>query len=488
MRVARCIERLTQWVMDGRRLLRAGASDPRGGLRRLRRRYRLLRLRSAAARPGAGIRPRAVWRGRSRRRAPGPARGSGLRRLGPALWLAGPLLAALLLPLAVVPLQRAAPAPEAPPAQAAPSPPAAELYEQPPIAVYLSQSGQIETLPLEDYVTGVVAAEMPASFQPEALKAQAIAARTFIVRRLLAGDVSGVPAAGAIVTDTVAHQAYLSQEALEEKFVRAGRADDLAKLRRAVLETRGSVMVYNGEPITASFFAASGGYTENSEDYWSAAVPYLRSVASPWEEKIADNYEVTVTFAPGEMLDRLGVTVASTDGAKRTAGKEAQGAQASLLGKGESRATANSASASCTANGAVSSNPSVPAGASVSSVSGRSPATAASGPVLSASAAAAPDIRILSHTAGGRVKEISIGGIVFSGREVREKLGLRSSQFVCRMEDGEIAITTYGNGHGVGMSQWGADGMAREGETATRILKHYYTGISFAQVSTLLKK
>lgn len=465
MRVARCIERLTQWVMDGRRLLRAGASDPRGGLRRLRRRYRLLRLRSAAARPGAGARPRALWRGRSRRRAPGPARGSGLRRLGPALWLAGPLLAALLLPLAVVPLQRAAPAPEAPPAQAAPSPPAAELYEQPPIAVYLSQSGQIETLPLEDYVTGVVAAEMPASFQPEALKAQAIAARTFIVRRLLAGDVSGVPAAGAIVTDTVAHQAYLSQAALEEKFVRAGRADDLAKLRRAVLETRGSVMVYNGEPITASFFAASGGYTENSEDYWSAAVPYLRSVASPWEEKIADNYEVTVTFAPGEMLDRLGVTIASADGAKRTAGQEAQGALA-----------------------AVSSNSSVSAGTPVSSVAVRPPASAASGRVLSASAAAAPDIRVLSHTAGGRVKEISIGGIVFSGREVREKLGLRSSQFVCRMEDGKIAFTTYGNGHGVGMSQWGADGMAREGETATRILKHYYTGISFAQVSTLLKK
>ncbi|MNV67062.1 hypothetical protein D3C71_1598460 [compost metagenome] len=99
-----------------------------------------------------------------------------------------------------------------------------------------------------------------------------------------------------------------------------------------------------------------------------------------------------------------------------------------------------------------------------------------------------PVIKVLSVTAGHRVREISIDGKIFTGREIREKLGLRSSQFTWTIKNGNIAITTYGSGHGVGMSQWGADGMAKEGATATQILKHYYSGISFAQVSTLLKK
>lgn len=96
-------------------------------------------------------------------------------------------------------------------------------------------------------------------------------------------------------------------------------------------------------------------------------------------------------------------------------------------------------------------------------------------------------MEVLSVTAGHRVKEISIDGRIFTGREVRERLGLRSSQFTWTMKNGEVAITTYGNGHGVGMSQWGANGMAKEGGTATQILKHYYSGISFTQVSILLK-
>lgn len=97
-------------------------------------------------------------------------------------------------------------------------------------------------------------------------------------------------------------------------------------------------------------------------------------------------------------------------------------------------------------------------------------------------------MEVLSLTTGHRVKEISIGGSIFTGREVREKLGLRSSQFSWSRKGNKILITTFGNGHGVGMSQWGANGMAKEGGTATQILKHYYSGISFTQISTLLKK
>lgn len=369
---------------------------------------------------------------RSARLRRGAAR---LRRLAPAAWLAAPLLAGLLLPLALVPLRGGQePAPTAvPQATAAPAAPAAAAEApQPEVSVYLSQSGQIETLPLEDYVSGVLAAEMPADFELEALKAQAVAARTFIVRRLVAGDHSGVPVPEADVSDTVSHQAYVSQAVLERDWEHGGKSAELAKLRRAVLETRGVIMTYKGQPITASFFASSGGYTENSEDYWNFAVPYLRSVASPWELEITPNLAVTVTFSTAELLSKLGLE------------PEALPASADLAASGKAQP-------------------------------------------VSASSTALPVV-VLSLTDGHRVKEISIGGTVFTGREVREKLGLRSSQFTWKRQGSEVLITTYGNGHGVGMSQWGANGMAREGSTATQILKHYYSGVSFTQVSTLLKK
>lgn len=207
----------------------------------------------------------ARWRpGRRRRNLPARVWS---RRLAPAAWLAAPLLAALLLPLTVVHL-RHDPAPPAPPAApqrtgapAAREPAAAEAA-QPKVSVYLSRARQIETLPLEDYVTGVIAAEMPADFELEALKAQAIAACTFIVRRLRAGDRSGVPVPGADVTDTVSHQAYVSSAVLERDWTKAGRSADLAKLRRAVRETRGIVMTYKGEPITASFCLQRRFYRE----------------------------------------------------------------------------------------------------------------------------------------------------------------------------------------------------------------------------------
>ncbi|WP_310550776.1 SpoIID/LytB domain-containing protein [Paenibacillus glufosinatiresistens] len=379
--------------------------------------------------------------------------GRGARRFAPAVLAAAPLLAALLLPLAVVPLRHHAPAPLPPAPAAAPSP-AADEAAQPEVSVYLSRSGQMETLPLEDYVSGVVAAEMPADFALEALKAQAIAARTFIVRRLRAGDHSGVPVPEADVTDTVSHQAYISRAVLRRDWAKGGRSADLAKIRRAVRETRGIVMTYRGEPITASFFASSGGYTENSEDYWKATIPYLRSVASPWDKELAPNYAVTVTFSREELREKLGLSAVR-------AGAEALGA----AGTPENSGSAGAAAAV--------------------GVKTRHRLTGLRG--LSA-AGAAPQLRLEAVTAGKRVKAVEIDGVTFTGREVREKLGLRSSQFTWKLTPDGIAITSYGSGHGVGMSQWGANGMALEGSTATMILEHYYTGIGFAQVSTLLKK
>lgn len=300
--------------------------------------------------------------------------------------------------------------------------PAAAASELPSVSVYLTKTGDIETLPFEQYVTGVLAAEMPADFELEALKAQAIAARTFIVRRLAEGDRSGVPVPGADVVDSVDHQAYLSSKELD-KWIELGKSDQLAKLRRAVEQTKGIIMTYQGKPITATFFSASGGYTENSEEYWSLKLPYLRSVPSPWDKSVNPSFKETVTIPLSELFNKLGL-------------KESG----------------------------------LPAAASL------------------ADQAAAPALfQIKSYTAGHNVKTIHISGQSFTGRELRERLGLRSAQFAMTLDGDDVKITTYGNGHGVGMSQWGAQGMAKQGYTTTQILKHYYTGISFAQASDWLE-
>ncbi|CAM2930296.1 stage II sporulation protein D [Paenibacillus sediminis] len=339
-----------------------------------------------------------------------------------AIWLAALMITALLLPAALVhrsgsPQDTPVPAKTASPAKTLPAPESAKA--QPNIRVYLSGTGEIETLPLESYVVGVLAAEMPAKFEMEALKAQAIASRTYIVRRLVTGDTSGVPVQGADVTDTVENQAYISQEKLSRDWSSADGRKELAKLQRAVMETEGIVMTYKGEPIMATFFSSSNGYTENSEDYWQQKIPYLRSVTSPWDQEIAANYKETVS-----------ITISDFD---RLLNLPRQTVQ------------------------------------TITGTQGESP------------------IHIVSTTAGHRIKEIYIGGMLFTGKEVRERLGLRSTEFTWRITSGSIEITTYGNGHGVGMSQWGANGMAQQGYTATQILQHYYTGIEFEHASKLLE-
>ncbi|MNO74173.1 Amidase enhancer precursor [compost metagenome] len=283
------------------------------------------------------------------------------------------------------------------------------------VRVYLTRTGTVETLPLEQYVTGVLAAEMPADFELDALKAQAIAARTYIISRLRSKDTSGVPNGKADVVDSVDHQAYLSQTVLK-RWAKQGKEAQLEKLQKAVAETKGIIMTYKGKPITAAFFSASGGYTENSEEYWNLKVPYLRSVSSPWDAKMNPNNQVTVALSLEDVFRKLGQRISALPALKDNEGPQKR-------------------------------------------------------------------FRVISTTSGGRVGKIRIGDQVYTGREVREKLGLKSSQFTISASKSEVKITTYGSGHGVGMSQWGANGMAKEGYTTTQILKHYYTDISFQQVN-----
>lgn len=287
------------------------------------------------------------------------------------------------------------------------------------VPVYLTKLKKVEQLPLETYVRGVIAAEMPIEFELEAMKAQAMAARTYIVRRVAEQDFSNMPAdaAGARVTDTVAHQAYISDEELKERWGAMEYASNWDKLNRAVNETKGMILTYEGKPIQATFFSTSNGYTENSEDYWNQYFPYLRSVSSPWDIKLSPRYKETVTISARELQSKLGL-------------------QSSI------------------------------------------PVSAGSGNGL----------KVLEMTQGHRIKRIQVGGKTFTGRELREKLGLASSQFQWTWKGKDLLITTFGYGHGVGMSQWGANGMALEGRKAEEIVKYYYQGIAIQQAADVLPK
>ncbi|UUZ91247.1 stage II sporulation protein D [Paenibacillus sp. P25] len=284
------------------------------------------------------------------------------------------------------------------------------------IPVFMTKENRTQQIELEDYVRGVVAAEMPIEFEPEALKAQALAARTYIVKRLLDGDKTNVPAPGALVTDTITHQAYVTDEELRSRWSPDVYAANMDKLKQAVEETRDMVITYQGKPIEASFFSTSNGYTENSEDYWNDYIPYLRSVPSPWDVKLSPRYKETVTLTGRELQQRLGLSAAV-------------------------------------------------------------PVTTGDG----------AGMKVLERSQGHRIKKLSVGGKTFTGREVRERLGLNSSQFQWSWKDGAWQFTTFGYGHGVGMSQWGANGMAKEGRKAEEIVKYYYSGIEIGRASNLLK-
>lgn len=290
---------------------------------------------------------------------------------------------------------------------------AVSAYDRLRVSVYLTEKKRIEKLPIELYVRGVLAGEMPVDFEPEALKAQAIAARTFIYRRLLTGDQTGLTesekAKGADVDDTVMTQAYVPLGELLDRWSGAEKEAKLQKLNEAVEATKGLIVTYEGEPIQASFFSTSNGYTENASDYWNVDLPYLRSVASPWDKTLSPRYEEQVTLKLKDVGKKLGVKTAEVRG-----------------------------------------------------------------------------MRVLDTTAGDRVKAVRVGGETFTGREIREKLSLASSDFTWSIDGNEVTFATKGYGHGVGMSQWGADGMAENGATAREILAHYYTGTKLETASGIL--
>ncbi|MDP4094762.1 MAG: stage II sporulation protein D [Bacillota bacterium] len=296
---------------------------------------------------------------------------------------------------------------------------------QPPenfqIRVYVASENKVRKMGLEEYVKGVVAKETPANFEPEALKAQAVAARTYAFGRLEKVYASkNDEARGAdICTDPGDCQAWISKEAAMKSWGIFSASKNWNKIDKAVNDTKGSILVYNGQIANPVFHSNGGGKTENSEDVWEGvAVPYLRSVVSEGDQ-YSPEYKNTVV-------------IKNTDFSKKMKGSYPS---FKLTGKD----------------------------------------TAAS-------------IKILEYSAGGRAKNVNVGNITMKGTDFRKLFNLKSANFkVQNNGKSSIKITTYGNGHGVGMSQWGANYLAKKGGSYDEILKYYYTGIQLSNVSAYSK-
>lgn len=161
---------------------------------------------------------------------------------------------------------------------------------------------RITEMELEDYIAGVVLAEMPASFETEALKAQSVAARTYTRKAMVTGGKHGD---GSICTDSTCCQGFVSRE---EYLLRGGKKEGADKVFAACADTEGAVLVYEGELIEATYFSCSGGETESALAVWGGEIPYLQSVPSPGEEGSAV-YEQTLTFTPKEFAEALGMNL-----------------------------------------------------------------------------------------------------------------------------------------------------------------------------------
>ena len=261
-----------------------------------------------------------------------------------------------------------------------------------PVKVRLlnEESGIIEEINLEDYIVGVVAAEMPASFHEEALKAQAVAARTYAINKKNARKDLDYD----LIIGTK-DQAYKNNRMLLSTWG-LNFFSNFLKIRNAVIHTQSEIITYEDEVINAFYFSMSNGYTEQSSLVFKQDLPYLQSVDSKWDNDSIQNYEYEKDFSKEEFCNILELSCENIN------------------------------------------------------------------------------IENILRSETERVTEITINNKTWKGTEFRSKLGLRSTDFQILINDDQINIKTKGYGHGVGMSQYGANGMANDGYTYEQILKHYY--------------
>ncbi len=273
------------------------------------------------------------------------------------------------------------------------------------ISVMSSSTGRTEKIKLREYVIGSVAAEMPALYHTEALKAQAVASYTYAkkvgeqnekYKESYLGD--------ADITDSPdTHQGYIDEKRRKEKW-----GDNFEeyekKIENAVDEVFGYFMTYNGDTALAVYHSNSAGKTQSAKTLWGTEIPYLISVESPGD-KLSPDYITEHKFSKSDFK------------------KLAKGCDISLDGEAQEW------------------------------------------------------VGELTKADSGYVISVRLGSTEVSASKFREEFGLKSCCFDIDYNDGEFTVTCCGYGHGAGMSQYGADYMARQGCTWREILKHYYTGI-----------
>jgi stage II sporulation protein D len=273
------------------------------------------------------------------------------------------------------------------------------------VKVFFPDQGEIRDMLLEEYILGVVAGEMPVSYNLEALKAQAVAARTYTLYSIRHGGCNSNPNAD-VCTNSSCCQTYRSDAKLRRSWGDT-YTYKYSVIAKAVMDTAGEVMLYNGKVINAMYHAASGGWTENSENVYGNKFAYLRSVESPHE--IGSRQTGQQTYGRKEFADRV-------NGARPTANMDPDKLEEQL--------------------------------------------------------------KVVSLFPSGRVEKLQLNEDVVTGRIAKKLFGLDSAMFTVEITDSQVIFHTKGFGHGVGMSQAGANGMAADGADYKTILTHYYTGIT----------
>ena len=284
------------------------------------------------------------------------------------------------------------------------------------IKVYFADKDETREIGLEEYITGVVLGEMLISFDKEALKAQAVAARSYTLYMLTHGGENYHKDGAIICTDFTHCQTWKSTDAIFADYPEEQANRYYEKLTAAIAETRHVIMTYKGEIVQAYYFSNSGGFTETYENVWGGdSLDYIQSVPCVGEAD-KENFCTLSYFTPEEFLTRF-----------RNANDAVEATEETVY----------------------------------------------------------DSIRILERNSSNRIDTISVGGVVFKGTEMRSILGLKSTNVIFReLDDGRILTVTFGYGHGVGMSQWGASVMAENGSSYEDILNYYYKDITIEWVDT----
>ena len=268
----------------------------------------------------------------------------------------------------------------------------------------------VEEIPLDEYLYGVVSAEMPASFEKEALKAQAIVARTYTIFKIQ--NNSQKHENTDICDDSSCCQAWISKENRFARWEESAREDNWNKIVEAVDTTKGKIITYEGKPINAFFHSNSGGKTETTINVWGGTgYPYLQAVETSGEE-LYSQYASEVVLDKSTFIEKM---------------KEKY--QDFSIDFSEDNC-----------------------------------------------------IQVLEYTDGNRIKTIRIGNIELSGVNVRNIFGLKSANFTLEIDEENIKFSVIGYGHGVGMSQTGADSMAKSGSDYEEIIKHFYTNVEIVNL------